>query len=470
MYVASTTDSYQDIKINSREEDDVKRNRKVKKRVWGGALGIAAIALAAPALASEPTLSEVANKQTELAYALDTFYFLMSGALVMWMAAGFAMLEAGLVRGKNTVEILTKNIVLYAVACLMYMLFGYKIMYGGGSGILPGFGFLIGADHAVDAVLGSNGQTYYAKMSDFFFQVVFVATAMSIVSGAVAERMKLWSFLLFAVVMTGFVYPVEGYWHWGGGFLKTLGFKDFAGSGMVHLCGASAALAGVLLLGPRKGKYSDKRINAIPGCNLPLATLGTFILWFGWFGFNGGSELKISNITEANAVAMVFVNTNTAAAGGLLAALILARFWFGKADLTMALNGALAGLVAITAEPLTPTPLVATLVGVIGGLIVVPAIVYIDKARLDDPVGATSVHGVVGTWGLIAAAFTNPEGSLGSQLIGIATIFTWSFGCSIILWKILKVTIGIRVSEEEEMEGVDVTECGLEAYPEFTKE
>jgi len=268
--------------------------------------------------------------------------------------------------------------------------------------------------------------------------------------------------------MTGFIYPVEGYWKWGGGFLDGMGFKDFAGSGVVHLCGASAAIAGVLLLGPRKGKYAGGKVHAIPGANLPLATLGTFILWLGWFGFNGGSELKISNIEEANAVSMVFVNTNMAAAGGLVAALLLARAWFGKADLTMALNGALAGLVAITAEPLTPTPMLATIVGVIGGLLVVPAIIFIDKARIDDPVGAISVHGVVGTWGLIAVAFTNPEGSLAAQLAGIGTIFAWVFGTSLAAWGIIKAAMGLRVSEEEELEGVDITECGLEAYPEFT--
>ena len=428
-------------------------------------LGLVALS-AAPALAEEPG---VAEKVIHLAYSIDTFYFLMSGALVMWMAAGFAMLEAGLVRSKNTVEILTKNVALYSIACIMYMFVGYNIMYGGGpNGFIPGISFWLGADNAVDDVLKSGGEIYYSGMADFFFQVVFVATAMSIVSGAVAERMKLWSFLLFAVVLTGFIYPVEGYWKWGGGFLDGLGFSDFAGSGVVHLCGASAALAGVLLLGARKGKYEGGMVRAIPGANLPLATLGTFILWLGWFGFNGGSELIISNIEESNAVSMVFVNTNMAAAGGLVAALLLSQIWFGKADLTMALNGALAGLVAITAEPLTPTPLIATVVGVIGGLLVVPSIVFLDKARIDDPVGAISVHGVVGIWGLIAVAFTNPEGSLLSQLIGIGVIFGWVFGTSIIVWAIIKAAIGIRVNEEEELEGVDIGECGLEAYPEFT--
>jgi Amt family ammonium transporter len=438
------------------------------RKYWGLAAFLAATAVAVPALAEEASLG---NTVVELAYSVDTFYFLMTGALVMWMAAGFTMLESGLVRSKNTVEILTKNVALYAVACIMYMLVGYNIMYGDElNSVIPKLSFLLGPDHTADEVLKSGGGVYYSSLADFFFQVVFVATAMSIVSGAVAERMKLWAFLAFAVVMTGFIYPVQGFWHWGGGFLKILGFKDFAGSGVVHLCGASAALAGVFLLGARKGKYVDGKIKAIPGANLPLATLGTLILWLGWFGFNGGSELKISNISEANAVAMVFVNTNTAAAGGLVAALMLSRTWFGKADLTMALNGALAGLVAITAEPLTPTPLMATIVGAIGGLLVVTAIIFIDKAKIDDPVGAISVHGVCGIWGLLAVAFTNPEGSLIAQLTGIGVIFAWVFGTSFVVWLVLKAVMGIRVSEEEEMEGVDVAECGLAAYPEFTKE
>lgn len=411
---------------------------------------------------------------TQLSYALDTFYFLISGALVMWMAAGFAMLEAGLVRAKNTAEILTKNIALFAIACIMYMLVGYAIMYpSGGNGFIPeiswDFMFMDATkDHAVDAVLSSDGETYYSGLSDFFFQVVFVATAMSIVSGAVAERMKLWSFMLFAVVMTSVIYPIQGYWKWGGGFLDQMGFSDFAGSGVVHLCGASAALAGVLLLGARKGKYGkDGSINAIPGANMPLATLGTFILWLGWFGFNGGSELKISDIGEANAVAGVFVNTNMAAAGGTVIGLITARLLFGKADLTMALNGALAGLVAITAEPLTPSPLIATLIGGVGGVLVVFAIVTLDKLRIDDPVGAISVHGVVGMWGLMAVPITNTEATFATQAIGLGTILGWVFISSFIVWLVLKLTVGIRVSEEEEYEGVDLGECGMEAYPEF---
>ena len=409
-----------------------------------------------------------------LEYALDTFYFLVSGALVMWMAAGFSMLEAGLVRAKNTAEILTKNITLFAIASIMYMLVGFDLMYSEGvNSLIPSIDWSLmfmdaTKDNAVDAVLASERETYHSGLADFFFQVVFVATAMSIVSGAVAERMKLWAFLLFAVFMTGFIYPVEGYWTWGGGWLDGLGFSDFAGSGIVHLAGASAALAGVLLLGARRGKYGkDGSINAIPGANMPLATLGTFILWLGWFGFNGGSELKVSDIESANAVAGVFVNTNMAAAGGLVFALITARLVFGKADLTMALNGALAGLVAITAEPLTPIPLVATLIGGVGGIIVVFAIIGLDKLRIDDPVGAISVHGVVGIWGLLAVPITNWEVGFLPQLTGIVAIFAWVFITSLIVWLLIKLTMGIRVSEEEEYEGVDVGECGLEAYPEF---
>ena len=413
------------------------------------------------------------NSILEIKYALDTFYFLVCGALVMWMAAGFAMLEAGLVRSKNTAEILTKNVALYAIACTMYLLCGYSLMYPGeaASAFWPGLPSILGAsDNTAEAVFGSGGDTYYSGLSDFFFPVAFVATAMSIVSGAVAERMKLWAFLLFAVVMTGFIYPIQGFWKWGGGFLDAKGFLDFAGSGVVHMTGAMAALMGVLLLGARKGKYgADGRINPMPGANLPLATLGTFILWLGWFGFNGGSELKISDVGEANAVALVFVNTNAAAAGGVIAALLAARFAFGKADLTMALNGALAGLVAITAEPLTPTPLIATIIGAVGGAIVVFSIVTLDRMKIDDPVGAISVHGVVGVWGLLAVCLTNPDASLGAQLLGIAVIGGWVAVTAGATWFAIKMLMGIRVSEEEEAEGVDIGECGLEAYPEFVK-
>ena len=419
-------------------------------------------------------VTELAGQVTELSYALDTFYFLVMGALVMWMAAGFTMLEAGLVRAKNTAEILTKNVGLYSIACIMYMLCGYSIMYPGTyeGGMFQslstlGSGLLGSGDNAAADVIA--GDAYYSNLSDFFFQVVFVATAMSIVSGAVAERMKLWSFLAFAVVLTGFIYPVQGFWKWGGGFLDAAGFNDFAGSGVVHLCGGAAALAGVILLGARRGKYGAKgEINAIPGCNLPLAALGTLILWLGWFGFNGGSELKVSDVGEANAVALVFVNTNMAAAGGLVFALILARLWFGKADLTMALNGALAGLVAITAEPLAPTPIGATLIGAVGGLIVVASIVSLDKLRIDDPVGAISVHGVAGMWGLLAVPIYNDEATLGAQLLGLLSILLWVFITSFGVWYAIRAISGIRVDEEHEYEGVDISECGLEAYPEFT--
>ena len=348
----------------------------------------------------------------------------------------------------------------------MYMVCGYMIMYGGDAFLSTITG---------DGVAGAEEPATYAPSADFFFQVVFVATAMSIVSGAVAERMKLWAFLLFAVVMTGFIYPMEGSWTWGGNAvfgmytLGDLGFSDFAGSGIVHMAGAAAALAGVLLLGARKGKYgADGSIRPIPGANLPLATLGTFILWMGWFGFNGGSVLATASVESANAVAIVFMNTNAAAAGGLIAAMIVARIMFGKADLTMALNGALAGLVAITAEPSTPTALQATLFGAIGGVLVVFSILTLDKMKIDDPVGAISVHGVVGLLGLLLVPITNGENaSFSGQLIGAATIFVWVFGTSLIVWGVLKVIMGIRVSEQEEYEGVDMSECGMEAYPEF---
>ncbi len=419
----------------------------------------------------------------QLQYALDTFYFLICGALVMWMAAGFSMLEAGLVRAKNTTEILTKNVALYAIACIMYLVVGYDIMYGGGV-FLDGIA-LDGAKDAADltaAVLkesaeaGFEGGAVYSNASDFFFQVVFVATAMSIVSGAVAERMKLWAFLAFTVVLTGFIYPMEGAWTWNGESvfglytLGDLGFSDFAGSGIVHMAGASAALAGVLLLGARKGKYTkDGKVNAIPGANLPMATLGTFILWMGWFGFNGGSVLKLADVNSANSVAMVFLNTNAAAAAGAIAALVFAKILFKKADLTMTLNGALAGLVAITAEPSTPSPLQATMFGAIAGIIVVLSILALDKVKIDDPVGAISVHGVVGLFGLLIVPITNSGSTFSGQLIGAATIFVWVFGASFVVWFALKKIIGIRVSAEEEYEGVDKSDCGMEAYPEFTR-
>ncbi|MFC6203208.1 ammonium transporter [Psychrobacter urativorans] len=414
----------------------------------------------------------------ELQYALDTFYFLICGALVMWMAAGFSMLEAGLVRSKNTVEILTKNIALFATACTMYMICGYAIMYGGElflSGI-AGDESLVADALTQSASSGFAGDSVYSVAADFFFQVVFVATCMSIVSGAVAERMKLWSFLLFTVAMTGFIYPLEGSWTWGGkdvfGLfnLADIGFSDFAGSGIVHMAGAAAALSGVLLLGARKGKYGSRgEIRAIPGANLPLAALGTLILWMGWFGFNGGSVLKLGDIASANTVAMVFLNTNAAAAGGAVGSLLLARIIFGKADLTMLLNGALAGLVAITAEPATPSALQATLFGVAAGIIVVLAILALDKMKIDDPVGAISVHGVTGLFGLLIVPLTNPAATFIGQFVGAITIFTWVYVASLVVWVIIKALVGLRISEEHEYEGADIAECGMEAYPEFTK-
>ncbi|MBA4693662.1 MAG: ammonium transporter [Congregibacter sp.] len=404
----------------------------------------------------------------QLQYALDTFYFLVCGALVMWMAAGFAMLEAGLVRSKNTVEILTKNVTLFAVACIMYMVVGYSIMYGGD--------IFLSTITGSGAVEGGEENATYAPSADFFFQVVFVATAMSIVSGAVAERMKLFAFLAFAVVMTGFIYPMEGSWTWGGNpvfgmyTLGDLGFLDFAGSGIVHMAGAAAALAGVILVGARKGKYGPNgEVNAIPGANLPLATLGTFILWLGWFGFNGGSVLATASVDSANAVAVVFMNTNLAAAGGCIGALIVAKLLFGKADLTMALNGCLAGLVAITAGPDTPSALQATIFGALGGLLVVFSITTLDKLKIDDPVGAISVHGVVGLLGLLLVPVTNDGASFSGQIIGALTIFGWVFVTSFVAFFVIKMVLGLRVSEEEEYEGADLSECGMEAYPEFAK-
>ncbi len=407
------------------------------------------------------------NDIFQLQYALDTFYFLVCGALVMWMAAGFAMLEAGLVRSKNTVEILTKNVALFAVASIMYMVVGYSIMYGGD--------IFLNAITGSGVVEGGEENSTYAPSADFFFQVVFVATAMSIVSGAVAERMKLFAFLAFSVVMTGFIYPLEGSWTWGGNpvfglyTLGDLGFLDFAGSGIVHMAGAAAALAGVILVGARKGKYGPNgEVNAIPGANLPLATLGTFILWLGWFGFNGGSVLATASVDSANAVAVVFMNTNLAAAGGCIAALLVAKALFGKADLTMALNGCLAGLVAITAGPDTPSALQATIFGALGGLLVVFSITTLDKLRIDDPVGAISVHGVVGLLGLLLVPVTNGDASFSGQIIGALTIFGWVFIASLVTFYVIKMVLGLRVTEEEEYEGSDLSECGMEAYPEFS--
>lgn len=401
------------------------------------------------------------NAIIELKFSLNTFYFLVSAILVMWMAAGFAMLEAGLVRSKNTTEILTKNIALYAIACTMFLLVGYNIMYVGNTegGVVPHFGALIGA---------ASADADHALESDFFFQVVFVATAMSIVSGAVAERMKLWAFLAFTVALTGFIYPVEGFWTWGGGFLSKLGFVDFAGSAIVHGAGAAAALSGVLLLGARKGKYGKNgEIYPIPGSNMPLATLGTFILWMGWFGFNGGSQLFIADKENAIAVSQILLNTNAAAATGAIAALFVCKALWRKADLTMVLNGALAGLVVITADPASPTPLLACLLGALGGSLVVFSIVFLDKAKIDDPVGAISVHGTCGILGVLLVPLSNSDAVLTTQLLGLVCILGFVFIVSYCVWAVLKATMGIRVGEEEEVNGMDQHDCGIDAYPEF---
>ena len=405
---------------------------------------------------------------TELEFALNTFYLLMSGALVMWMAAGFTMLEAGLVRSKNAAEIVTKNFGLFSIACVMYLVCGFFIMYPGDSAVsawVPGFslGYL-------GLGMGDQDMSYgsYSEASDFFFQVVFVATAMSIVSGAVAERMKLLPFFAFAIVLTGFIYPVQGYWKWGGGGLDALGYTDFAGSGVVHLCGAAAALAAVSILGARKGKYgADGTVYAIPGSNIPVAALGALILWLGWFGFNGGSQLAINTAADAIAVGQVFLNTNMAAAGGVLGALFASKILNGKADVTMAINGAIAGLVAITAAPDTPTGGLATLIGAIGGVIVYFSIILLDtKLKIDDPVGAISAHGTVGIWGIMATPLSG-AGAFGTQFIGVVVIFAWVFVTSFIVLKILDSTVGIRATDADEELGLDKAEIGVEAYPDF---
>ena len=405
---------------------------------------------------------------TELEFALNTFYLLMSGALVMWMAAGFTMLEAGLVRSKNASEIVTKNLGLFSIACVMYLTCGFFIMYPGDSAIsswIPGFSFSY-----LSLGVSSQDMSYgsYSEASDFFFQVVFVATAMSIVSGAVAERMKLLPFFAFAVILTGFIYPVQGYWKWGGGGLDALGYTDFAGSGVVHLCGAAAALAAVSILGARKGKYGkDGSVNAIPGSNIPIAALGALVLWLGWFGFNGGSQLAIHTASDAIAVGQIFLNTNMAAAGGVIGALFASRIFSGKADVTMAINGAIAGLVAITAAPDSPSGGLATFIGLIGGIIVYFSVITLDtKFKIDDPVGAISAHGVVGIWGIMATPLSG-AGAFGTQALGALIIFGWVFITSYIALKTLDSLVGIRASGEDEELGLDKAEIGIEAYPDF---
>ena len=409
-------------------------------------------------------------------FVFNTLLFLIGGFLVMWMAAGFAMLEAGLVRSKNVTTQLTKNIALFSIAAIAYFLVGFNLMYPGdlveGSWLISGYLgpiFSLTSLEPVGAAVDQIGDISYASVgSDFFFQLMFCATTASIVSGTIAERMKLWPFLIFTVLLTAFLYPIEASWQWGGGWLSELGFSDFAGSTLVHAAGASAALAGAIVLGPRIGKYKDDgSVNPMPGSNMPLATLGTFILWLGWFGFNGGSQLALGSIGDAADVSRIFTNTNTAAAGGALAALILTQIMYKKIDLTMVLNGALAGLVSITAEPLAPSIGGATLIGAIGGAIVVFAVPMLDKLKIDDVVGAISVHGIAGIWGTIAVIFSG--GSFGAQIIGTVSICLFIFILSFVIWYVLDMIMGIRVSEEDELTGLDTTELGMDAYPDFSK-
>ena len=407
---------------------------------------------------------------TEMEFALNTFYLVLSGAFVMWMAAGFTLLVAGLVRSKNVSEIVTKNLGLYSIACVMYLACGFYLMYPGDDVInayLPGMGTTWGISLAG---LTANYDLGYSDAADFFFQVVFVATAMSIVSGAVAERMRLVPFFIFAVVMTGFIYPVQGYWKWGGGWLDAIGYTDFAGSGVVHLCGASAALAAVLILGARAGKYgSDGSVTVMRGSNIPIAALGAFILWLGWFGFNGGSQLAVHTVDNANAVAQVFLNTNAAAAGGVLGAIIISKILTGKMDVTMGINGAIAGLVAITAAPDTPSGGLATIIGLIGGVIVYFSVVFFDSVlKVDDPVGAISAHGTVGVWGIMATPLSG-AGAFGTQAIGAVSIFLWTFITAGATLLVIKAIMGLRPTMEDEMEGMDASEVGVSAYPEFSE-
>ncbi|MDS1136773.1 ammonium transporter [Nitratireductor indicus] len=425
--------------------------------------GLALAALTFPALAQET--AEAAPEfatAADTAFIFNTLLFLIGGFLVMWMAAGFAMLEAGMVRTKNVSMQLLKNVVLYAIAGIMYWLIGYGLMYVDVSGYIGSF-----TSYSWPAA-GTANEGDYSVASDWFFQMVFVATAASIVSGTLAERIKLWPFLAFVVVLTGFIYPIAGSWKWGGGWLDAMGFQDFAGSTLVHSVGGWAALAGAILLGARNGKFnSDGKVNPIPGSNMALATLGTFILWLGWFGFNGASQLAMGSNSDVSDISRIFANTNLAAAGGVVAALILTQILYKKVDITFVLNGALAGLVSITAEPLTPSPLMAIIIGAIGGIIVVFAVPMLDKLKIDDVVGAIPVHLIAGIWGTLAVPLTNSDASFGVQFIGIVAYAVFTLVASLIVWAILKATVGLRVSAEDEMNGLDLAEVGVEAYPEF---
>jgi Amt family ammonium transporter len=427
---------------------------------------LAASLIASPAFAQEVPEHGV--------FILNSLLFLMAGFLVMFMACGFCMLEAGLVRAKNTTMQLTKNVALFSIAAIGYYLVGYNLMYPLGSWSVDGVLSGVFPSVAVLEAVGISAEqaddlSYAATGSDFFFQLMFCAATASIVSGTLAERIKLWPFLLFTLILTAFIYPLQASWKWGGGFLDEMGFLDFAGSTVVHSVGGWAALAGALILGPRLGKYKDGRVNPMPGANLPLATLGTFILWLGWFGFNGGSQLAMGTIGDVADISRIFANTNAAAAGGSIIALILTQIIYGKVDLTMVLNGALAGLVSITAEPLTPTLGVATLIGGVGGLIVVVAVPMLDKMQIDDVVGAIPVHLIAGIWGTLAVPLTNGDANFGTQIISIAIIGVFTFVVSGIFWGLIKMVMGIRVSEDEEIAGLDSAELGMDSYPEFAR-
>nr|WP_320051084.1 ammonium transporter [uncultured Desulfuromonas sp.] len=424
-------------------------------------LSLVALLIALPSLAfaEEEAVSE-------MTYILNTFSFLISGVLVMWMAAGFAMLEAGLVRSKNVATICLKNIALFGVAGILFYLVGYNLMYMNVDGGFMGTFATWGADDA--AALAGDYSAGYSAGSDWFFQMVFCGAACSVVSGCVAERIKLWSFLIFCVVLTGIIYPIQGSWGWGGGWLSAMGFSDYAGSTLVHSCGGWAALTGAIILGARKGKYSsDGRVNPIPGSNIPLATIGTFILWMGWFGFNGGSALALGVASSAIEQGAVYINTNLAACGGMIAAMIAVQIMYKKTDVTMALNGALAGLVSITAGPAAPSPGAAVLIGAVGGVLVVLAVPFFDKLKIDDVVGALSVHLVCGIWGTMAVPFCDDGTSFVTQLIGVVSIGAFVVVASSIVWLAIKFTIGIRCDEEDEYRGLDIAEIGVEAYPDF---
>ena len=432
------------------------------------ALASAAIVLPSLGFAQD---ADTTPTNEDIGFIFTTFMFLVCGFLVFFMAAGFAMLEAGLVRGKNVTMQLTKNIALFSLASIFYYLLGYNLMYPGDAWTVQNIigAFSITGLEPVGLADAEPDLTYASVGSDFFFQLMFCAATASIVSGALAERIKLWPFLIFVIVLTAVIYPIQASWKWGGGFLNEMGFLDFAGSTVVHSVGGWAALAGALILGPRIGKYKDGRVVPMPGSNLALATLGTFILWLGWFGFNGGSQLYMDTAGNVADISRIFANTNTAAAAGAVSALILTQLLYRKPDLTMILNGALAGLVSITAEPLTPTLISATLIGAVGGAIVVFAVPLLDKFKIDDVVGAIPVHLFAGIWGTIAVVFTNGDANLGTQLYSILVVGIFTFVASGIVWLILKAVTGIRVSEEDEIMGLDMSELGMEAYPEFSR-